>query len=310
MRDQTFTPEFARPTPPSAPVMRANATDSLAASVASPSLTPSQKKRPQRRARGYTTVWASAGVLAAAYAGAVLVRQEPLTAFALRWSAQESDTTEMAAALARTQSEVAQLQRSVGSLEGDMGRVKAQTAQVEQRERATGARVDALETRVERIGAQIGQAVAKGAPQLKGAPGPVAAARPPGAAIETGALPGKETPSSSRELAAARYAAPVVAAPLAAPNLGAVPQPSPASAGILLARGPSLDALRLSWSLLNERHKSSLGALEPRVVTTEPGTHQLVAGPFASSADAAKACATLKSRGVTCQPAEFRGEGL
>ena len=83
-----------------------------------------------------------------------------------------------------------------------------------------------------------------------------------------------------------------------------------AAAAILLARGPSLDALRLSWSLLNERHKSSLGSLEPRVVTTEPGTHQLIAGPFASAADAAKACATLKSRGVTCQPAEFKGEGL
>jgi uncharacterized coiled-coil protein SlyX len=297
MRDQPTSPQLPLATTPSAPVMRANASDSLAASV----VTPAIKKRQRPKSNRYTAAWASAGVLAAAYAGAVLMGQEPVATLAGRWSGQDRDTSEIAAALARTQSEVAQLQRSVGTLEADMNRVKTQTTQADARERAAAARVDAVESRVERIGAQIAQVFAKGTPSQKGAPGPVAAARPIGAAIETGALPSKDTPPAQRELAATRHAGPEAAV---------TATPAQPQAAILLARGPSLDALRLSWSLLNERHKSSLGALEPRVVTTEPGTHQLVAGPFASSADAAKACATLKSRGVTCQPAEFKGEGL
>ncbi len=308
MRDQPTSPQLPLPSAQSAPVMpapvmRASAAESLASSVA----TPAPRRRARKSGSRYTAVWAGAGLAAAAYVGAVLVGQEPVTNIAGRWSAQERDTTEMAAALARTQSEVAQLQRSVGTLEADMTRVKTHATQADGREQATAARIDAVESRVEKFGAQIAQVFAKAAPPQKGAPGPVAAARPTGgAAIETGALPPKDLVKENvlpqRELAAARRAEPAPAA--------ASVQPTPPAAAILLARGPSLDALRLSWSLLNERHKSSLGSLEPRVVTTEPGTHQLVAGPFASAADAAKACAALKSRGVTCQPAEFKGEGL
>jgi hypothetical protein len=315
MRDQPTSPQLPLPGAPSAPVMaasavaapgmRASPADSLASSVlASSAATPARQPRSRPQSRRYTALWGVAGLLAAAYAGAVLVGQEPFTSIAGRWTAQERDTSEMAAALARTQSEVAQLQRSVGTLESDMSRVKTQTAQADAREQAAAARVDAVESRVEKIGSQIAQVFAKAAPPQKSAPAAVAAARPPvGAAIETGALPAKDISlPSQRELAAARRAEP---GPVAALSPPAAP-----AAAILLARGPSLDALRLSWSLLNERHKSSLGTLEPRVVTSEPGTHQLVAGPFASVADAAKACATLKSRGVTCQPAEFKGEGL
>jgi SPOR domain len=319
MRDQPTSPHFnglqsagqtAGASVASAPVMRATPADSLAASVNGPvTATPratQPRQRPKRQSGRYTAVWAGAGVLAAAYVGVVLVGQEPIGAIANRWSAQDRDTAEMAAALARTQSEVAQLQRSVGSLEADMGRVKTQSVQAETREQAAAARIDAVETRVERISAQIAQVFAKAVPPQKGTLAQVAAApRPTGAPIETGALPVKDAApplAQQRELAAARRAP--------APAEASGTTPAAPAAAILLARGPSLDALRLSWSLLNERHKSSLGSLEPRVVTPEPGTHQLVAGPFASIADATKACATLKSRGVSCQPAEFKGEGL
>lgn len=79
---------------------------------------------------------------------------------------------------------------------------------------------------------------------------------------------------------------------------------------MLLARGPSIDALRLSWSLLNERHKGALKTLEPRVVQVEPGSYQLIAGPLASPINALKVCATLRARGVACQSADFKGDAL
>ena len=218
--------------------------------------------------------------------------QEPLTTVAARWSAQQRDANEVAAALARTQSEVTQLQRSIGAIESDMTRVKTQAAQQDAREKAFTTRMASIEDRVERFATQLTQVTAK-TPPAKGAP--PAQARI--GAFETSALPAKET---AKEAPAA-----------AAPQGAAAPEPQVASsAAVLLTRGPSLDALRLSWSLLSERHKTTLGSFEPRVVSAEPGSYQLVAGPIANAAEAAKVCATLRSRGVACQPATFKGDGL
>jgi TolA-binding protein len=319
-------PQLPPASTPSAPVMRANAADSLASSVAGPQSSGPRSTSPvaaraagrrplRRKVNRYGAMWA--GVIAAAYAGAIVIGQEPLSTVAARWSAQDRDSTEVAAALARTQSEVAQLQRSVGALEADMGRVKTQATQVDTRERATTARIDAVESRVDRIGSQIAQVFAKASPAQKNAAATSSAAtRSTGAAIETGALPSKETPPVPRELAALRHAPAEASVPQSVATQSVATQSvalqpaAPPAAAVLLARGPSLDALRLSWSLINERHKSALGALEPRVVTTEPGSYQLVAGPLASPAEAAKVCASLRARGVTCQPSEFKGDGL
>ena len=278
---------------PPAPMMRAAANERLGA-------TPSA--RPPRRGLGrYAAAWGFAGLVATGYLSAILVGQEPVSNIAARWTAQERDANEVAAALARTQSEVAQLQRTVGALETDMGRVKTQAVQQDAREKDLTGRVNAVESRIERFATQLTQVFAKAPPPAK-AP-PVAVAQPRAAAqIETAAIPAKEAVPASRELAQARHSSGQPA--------GDAAQPAGPSAAILLARGPSVDALRLSWSLLNERHKGTLGALEPRVVQAEPGLYQLIAGPIASPADAAKVCVNLRARGVTCQAAEFKGEGL
>ena len=277
-----------------APVMRASSAERLR---------PERKAAPRGLGR-YGATWAFAGLAASGYLGAVLIGQEPISNIAARWSAQERDATEVAAALARTQSDVAQLQRSVGALEADVGRVKTQAVQQDAREKDLTGRVTAVEGRVERFATQLTQVFAKATPPGK-APAPaVAQARPASAAaIETGAIAPKELLPVPRELAAARHTA-------GQPVVAEAAQPSTPTAAILLARGPSIDALRLSWSLLNERHKATLGTLEPRVVSAEPGLYQLLAGPIASPADAAKVCANLKARGVTCQAAEFKGDGL
>ena len=262
-------------------------------------------RTPRRGLGRYAAAWGFAGLVSMGYLAAVLIGQEPVSNIAARWSAQERDANEVAAALARTQSEVASLQRSVGVLEADMGRVKTQAVQQDAREKDLTGRVTAVEGRVERFATQLTQVFAKAPPPTKGAPATVALARPGAAAIETSAIPPKELApvvAVPRELAVQRHS---VGQPPVDPA-----QPSGPSAAILLARGPSIDALRLSWSLLNERHKGTLGALEPRVVSAEPGLYQLIAGPIASPADAAKVCANLKARGVTCQAAEFKGEGL
>lgn len=89
------------------------------------------------------------------------------------------------------------------------------------------------------------------------------------------------------------------------------PSVPPASIGLLVASGPSLDSIKLSWTVLNQNHAVVLNALEPRIrPATDGSAFQLIAGPFATEADAQKACASLKARGVGCKQADYSGAPL
>ena len=83
---------------------------------------------------------------------------------------------------------------------------------------------------------------------------------------------------------------------------------------IHLDAGPSLEALRLRWSLLAERHANTLGDLEPRYVVSGPPTapnYQLIAGPITSAEEASRVCALLRASRVQCTVGgPFVGEAL
>ncbi len=93
---------------------------------------------------------------------------------------------------------------------------------------------------------------------------------------------------------------------------GAVKVSAPAAAVALeLASGPSVDALRLNWSLLADRHGAALKNLEPRYTNSGEGQpYQLVAGPIASSEEASRVCAQLKAKKVACRVTGFGGNAL
>lgn len=96
------------------------------------------------------------------------------------------------------------------------------------------------------------------------------------------------------------------AAPTATP-------PQPKSVGIQIASGPSVQSLRLSWTLLSERHGASLSRYQPRytVGATEQGvTYDLVVGPFANANDARQVCAELAASATPCSLQPFRGDAL
>jgi hypothetical protein len=298
------------PSAPSAPIFPTTPPDLARQPVAAPVIRPAEHQRLSPAARlvprhgRYAGLWAAPGLLAAGYVGFVLINQDSLSNVAWRQETPMRDGIEVAAVVSRTQTEVADLQRTVGTLESDMARVKAQAAGVDAREKMLTGRVAAVESRVETFATTLTQASAAGAaklaPQKPAGAAPVTAQilnpQTAGAPIETASI---QKPDATRDLAAARQAAPPT-----------VVDAGPAPSAVLLASGPSLEALRLSWSLLNERHKPTLKALEPRVVTVEPGSHQLLAGPIASAAAAQKVCATLKARGVACQTADFKGDAL
>ncbi len=103
------------------------------------------------------------------------------------------------------------------------------------------------------------------------------------------------------------------AQPLAA--IAAVPPKAPAKpVGIQIATGPSLDALRLSWTLLSETHAQDLKNLEPRYstgVNADGLTYNLMAGPVKTAAEAKKMCKQLAAKAIPCKVmGEFSGEGL
>ena len=79
--------------------------------------------------------------------------------------------------------------------------------------------------------------------------------------------------------------------------------PSSEAGAVILDSGPSLDALRLRWNILHDRHQSALRNLEPRYVTggvRGAPTYQLLAGPVASSDEAIRICALLNAQSVGC----------
>ena len=87
----------------------------------------------------------------------------------------------------------------------------------------------------------------------------------------------------------------------------------PAPVGVLLATGPSLDSLRLSWQILNDRHGASMKTLQPRyVVSGKPDerTYGLVAGPLETVADAKSVCKTMTDNGIACEVSQYRGNAF
>jgi SPOR domain len=90
-------------------------------------------------------------------------------------------------------------------------------------------------------------------------------------------------------------------------------KPAPKPVGIKVSTGDSVDSLRLSWSLLSEKHGEALKNMQPRVVASgdpQNPTYDLVAGPVKSKAEANKVCKLLAAQGVPCTIGAFAGDSL
>lgn len=115
---------------------------------------------------------------------------------------------------------------------------------------------------------------------------------------------------------------PKPAAPTAAIAFGpavvtpAAPEPEkPSGLAVLLATGSSVESLRLTWALLQERHSAELANLAPRyIVEANPSAPErkfaLLAGPVVSANDIAKVCSALVSEGMTCRTRPYGGNAM
>jgi predicted RNA methylase len=98
---------------------------------------------------------------------------------------------------------------------------------------------------------------------------------------------------------------------------GVVTQPAsgPAAAnlplGLELVTGPSVDALRLNWGVLAERHGATLKNMEARYnAASQTGPFQLLAGPVASADEGFRLCEQFRVKGTPCKVGPFGGHGF
>ena len=130
------------------------------------------------------------------------------------------------------------------------------------------------------------------------------------------AQPAPQPVIDAAQLATSAIATPATEPQPAEPILfgPAIVKPAPKPFAVQLASGPTLDAIRLSWSMLSEQHAAALGKLQPHFTSTgTPATGQifdLIAGPVKSAADAKKLCKALATRGTDCKVAPYAGEAL
>jgi cell division septation protein DedD len=169
-------------------------------------------------------------------------------------------------------------------------------------EKVVQTRLAVLEDRVSTVdGAPAADSPDKVARKGEDSPGkaeaeraPPAVAKSPFVPIETGSIAAKE--ETRGEIV---FGAPVVTR-------------AGQEFAVQLAAAPSVNALRQSWGQLTERHAGALASLQPRVVAPrgEGGIYRLLAGPFASKADAERICSELRVGAKACFATPYTGAPL
>ncbi len=193
------------------------------------------------------------------------------------------------------------LRRSVGEVKMDVENLKVAVEEANVRDRVIMEKVAALENAAASAPpatAAPAQAPAAASATVPPAPKPKpkpVASNASGAAsggIETGSIERKSVPPAAKPAKAAAKSAPV---------------------GVIVATGPTIDALRLNWSILTDRYADAVRNMQPRYVVNGNASNRvygLVVGPVASTAAAKSLCQNLQSRGMACQVGTYRGNTL
>ena len=232
---------------------------------------------------------------------------------------------------------VGSVRRTVTEMQKDLGSIKDTIGQREAEEKAAQARLVALEERVTTF------AATPVAPPPDVAPEPTAKPRAgeKGKAAGESRQNGTEPPRSPARIVSVTEAPSAPLPPAVKPQgvaskaettkaeppkieTGSIaatkpvitfgePEVTPAqqSFAVQIAAGPSLDALRLSWNILAERH-GALALLQPRFIAprAQGGSYRLLAGPLPSKADADRICAAMNVGKQGCFSTPHIGDPL
>ena len=279
----------------------------------------------------YTVGWSMLGVLSVGYIAILALSPDLLDDLTPANGANPQSNQDQRAA-ARLKSEVGTLHESVSQIQFDLAKIKTDSQGYAERQNALASQVGGLEQKLSSLAHNKVDALAPATPN--GASGTQAAvdsvsvpdavappaATPPAAPNVQGstqqpAVINAGTPVTTGTLPVAAKPQPqITTAATDAINLGpAIVKPAPKPMGIKISSGASVDALRLSWSLLAERHGDTLKNLQARYTTggdAENPNYDLIAGPLKSTAEAKKVCKALAAKNVPCQVGAFAGASL
>ncbi len=283
-------------------------------------------------------LWSTAALLAAGYllvlglAPGILEDLTPSTVL----SPQSSEGQRAAAKLA---GDVKTLRDSVAQIQLDLAKVRTDVAGYGESHKVLAQEVAALSRSASAdpaaAAAATQQASTVEAVMPPAAPAPQAQPQPQAksqAAKTVAAAPAEVTTTQSLDPATTTVMPKVINGSdkdqLASMETGSVNAPATASAidfgpalvkkapkpvGVRISSGASVDSLRLSWSLLSDKHADTLKNLEARYVDKGDASNpnfDLVAGPLKSKADAVRVCKALAAKNVPCKVGDFTGEAL
>jgi hypothetical protein len=242
----------------------------------------------------YVLLYLLAASLAVAYLTFLGARPDLVALWRDNPSEAQTAIVETQRTVERALADIDPLKQGLGEMKMDVANVKAGMQEAVERDRILLEKVETLERSAH-------------------APDKVAAA------------PEQPAPAKKQVVAKAPDVVPTAAAS-AAPKPATVPAietgsiekkaaapPKPAPVGVLLATGPSLDALRLSWTILNDRHSTTVKLLQPRYVVSgkaDERTYGLVAGPLETVAAAKAVCKTMTDNGMPCEVSQYRGNAF
>lgn len=292
-------------------------------------------------------VWSMLGLVAAAYIGTMLLAPallDDLTPASAYIAEPQSNQGQRTAA--RLVSDVNSLKESMAQVQLELSKVKTEVATSADRANAMKMQLMTLE---QRLAQTSGETLDTAEPQRDANQSHRAVIAPkasppsePDASV-AGAVPGSpqmpklvnadaasndvagerglETGSVAQAAKAAAKAAKTAAAKPKAADPATDPidfadtvvQPATVPVGIQLSSGASIDSLRLSWSLLADRHAGTLKKLEPRYVARgdmDNPTYDLIAGPIKSKGDAERLCKALLAKNVPCAVSDYIGAAL
>lgn len=262
----------------------------------------------------YVAVWAGLASLSLIYL-ALLAAQPTFVAQVLGAGSYiaEADAEAQAAQIGETVSEVRALRDTIDQFRNELFEMRAQVSSQTDSARELATRLATLEAEPAEP-QRVAEATGKSAQQAK-----KDAERTEKLAAAQKAKDAKAAKKKSAELETGSVASPAAGAitfgpPTVTPTpTAAAPVETGRLVGIQIATGPSVDSLRLSWTLLNERHGDTLRALEPRYTTDATGPDQsydLVVGPLANADEARRLCHELALKATPCSVSRFTGDAL
>ena len=285
--------------------------------------------RSERFIKAYLFVW---GLLAAGgltYLATLVWQPDWLSPPARPSQIAEPEPDSALRLASRAMAEVRDVRRSVGDVQRSLGEIRDTLDRSVSEEKLVSTRLTALEGRVSDLTPQSPAPVATG---------PAAPAGKQKAAVPTPAKGAATTKTAEKPADAGATATRVMSAVMSVPDQAEKPAPeaaapnietgsigaatitfgepvvtrSGANFAVQLGAGRSVEALKLSWSLLLDQHGEALSPLQPRVIAprTEGGSYRLVAGPFASRVDAEKICTAMTLSRNKCFATQFMGEPL